>query len=267
MLLGAGGVLAVAAGLLLWFEGSPGSPAANVGPTSGEAAGATEHVAVAAPAGELPAAAEPTLRNPAARNPAMDRLEDDERDRDPGRSGTEAAWYREFRDLAAVDPAALARMRDEVLLQAGPDNRRVAWLRAMHDIRHPEAWSGFRMALDVGPSLQESEAVHVFVIRFLSHHARAEAPARHVLAQVGFGDPSRLAPHLRRWAAGEFAAAASAQELMELPARLWRHGDPLLTQGTLASLVRNPDRAAAERVHQLMGYVPEVEPAAAEKER
>jgi hypothetical protein len=165
---------------------------------------------------------------------------------------TEREFYEAFKREGVVSLELTAR---DFLWEPGPDCRRVALLRALYDLRSPQAGELFTWAIRNLPSsaTRVGESVPSFAVRFLGEKAGRDPKARSALEDVAFASQPPVAPGLRRRAAATLGATASATELGSLSMRLARESDRLVVEGVFAALNHNPNKAAATAMLSAFG--------------
>lgn len=267
-LLAACAALLLAGGLALALDVLSGAPPRDgVRPT-----GAVESD-TAAQTGTLPDERRPAVGAAfAPREPAWLPVSDDEGDvpaaGPPAReqARTEAEHLARLRELAVRDPAALLAEGRRLLGPGGAnqeaaDCERVALLRAAYEARVEGAHELFRLAALNRSSVSTPRAVSLpdFVVGYLGERAASDARAREVLEGLAFGE-ERVMSGQRRRAAALLASCAQGDGLLRLHRHLGRETDPLLVEGVLDGLRRNPDLDGAGSILVAHGRTSDLAP-------
>lgn len=155
----------------------------------------------------------------------------------------ESEHYEAWRARLASDGEAFAREADLALFADGPDNRKVALLRAACDAGHPRAAELLATAVERLPDTSRPHAGSVprFALTRLAELAARDPGARALLGRIAWSERAEVPPALRAQAAGELARLASGAELGLVLARLELETDASVQASAIASLARNPE--------------------------
>lgn len=167
-----------------------------------------------------------------ANRPAIATTDGDRAKEDPAvasRTGTEKAYYEEYRALGAKDAEALQRRAAAIIGGQAEDCMKVAMLRALYDTDPAQATGQFLRAITSLPDTPRTTGVSVpvFAVNFLAERA-GDPQIRRTLEQLVWSGSTGLSPALQRQAADALVASAS-------PADLQRYGSSPVLQEAVAA--------------------------------
>ncbi len=148
-----------------------------------------------------------------------------------------------FEVVSQFTSVPLSELADAELLGNGPDERRIAYLRAVHRLDRKRADELFVRAIGELPvrSGPHGTSVPEYALSHLGERAAAEPGARAALRAVTFGPRRVASASLRRQAAIHLGRASSAAELQALAAELRAEPDGLVRAAFAAGLLSNSE--------------------------
>lgn len=148
-----------------------------------------------------------------------------------------------FELVVGQSNVVLSERAQEELLGEGPDERRVAYLRAVErwDARHADAV--LALAVRALPPRSDPHATSLpeFALGRLGERANDLPEARAELRELAFGAQGLSSASLRRQAVIHLGRASSAVELQALAAEVRAEQDPLVRAAFAAGLLSNSE--------------------------
>lgn len=166
----------------------------------------------------------------------------------PGAPAAGSEFDLEFGAPGDASGSPLREQAEAVLLGAGPDARKIAFLRALHRQDPAHSAEAFALAIRGVPARSgpHSTSVPEFALGHLGRRAAKEPGARDVLREVAFGSQGVAATSLRLQAAIHLGRASTGPELEALAAQVRADPDDLVRAGFAAGLLSNSEERLVE---------------------